>query len=68
MPALKIILDDAEFAALERRAEAERRPISSQASVLIREGLGLAFPIDLEGVKSQAEKYAKSRNDSSRSC
>jgi hypothetical protein len=41
---LKLLLHDIEFDSLTRRAEAELRPITSQAVVLLRQGLGLPFP------------------------
>ena len=60
MAGLKIILDEETASALERRAQSERRPLDWQAEVLLRQSLGLPFPLPLDSDKdSQDRKVEK---------
>jgi hypothetical protein len=48
MAILKIRVDEAVLASLLERAESERRPPDMQAEVLLRQSLGLPFPVPVE--------------------
>jgi hypothetical protein len=58
MQKLRIVIDDETFDALQRRAESERRCTDRQAEVLLRQSLGLPFPIPVEGDKEGAAQAA----------
>lgn len=65
MPKLKLVIDEETFAALEQRATSERRSTDCQAEVLIRQSLGLPFPIpaknDEDRAKEEVDKLAQER-------
>ena len=61
MPTIKISLDSETYASLSNIAVRERRPIPGQAFVLLRQSLGLPFPLEMNTDKPLApgtEKHA----------
>jgi hypothetical protein len=55
MAGLKIVLDKETLDALERRAQSERRPLDWQAEVLLRQSLGLPFPLPKDSEAANKE-------------
>jgi hypothetical protein len=56
---IRLDLDEETLLALTDRALRERRPLSWQAEVILRLGLGLAFPYPPEAEKPHAQHTAE---------
>ena len=55
MPRLKLVIDDETFEALEQRAQSERRSADWQAEVILRQSLGLPFPLPIQGSEKKED-------------
>jgi hypothetical protein len=58
MPRLKLVIDDETFEALEQRARSERRSTDWQAEVILRQSLGLPFPVPIQANQKEAPAVA----------
>ncbi len=62
MAILKIRVDESVLTSLSERAESERRPPDMQAEVLLRQSLGLPFPVPVEGENGEKAASAATTN------
>lgn len=60
MPRLKLVIDDETFEALEQRALSERRSADWQAEVILRQSLGLPFPVPIQDKQKEESERAAS--------